>query len=399
LIFGEVVYTGFVTITAIIYWLIPRNLRVLCIAIFGMIFYGYYAGWWVLLLMLLCGMSWLVLFRTKEDTLAINQGVGLSQKPLLSPASFIILLSLFTLSFFKYGNFISELFMGQKSKGLAAPLAISFFIFEFIHIAAEKLKGNLSNVSISEYFAFIFFFPTMIAGPIKRFDQFSMSLQKAEFKYINLVEGVFRIIIGVVKKVLIADNINTLIQEIGTPEKTQNLLLLNAAVILYGIRIYLDFSGYSDIAIGSAKLFGLNVPENFNFPYSQTNINEFWRHWHISLYNWLVDYVYIPLGGSRVVFPRLLLNIIITMFISGVWHGAAWNFIAWGIWHGILLCVHKVYSDIFKPLISLKFTQSLVYSILSYILTMTFIFLGWSLFMWKIPDVIQYYSLMWKSVT
>jgi len=114
--------------------------------------------------------------------------------------------------------------------------------------------------------------------------------------------------------------------------------------LAYGVKIYFDFSAYSDIAIGSARLFGMKVPENFDWPYARTNIAEFWKHWHISLYRWLVDYVFIPLGGSRCKPPRVLVNLLLTMFLSGLWHGAGLNFIVWGIWHGILLMVHRTWS-------------------------------------------------------
>ena len=233
----------------------------------------------------------------------------------------------------------------------------------------------------------------MIAGPIKRYGQFTEKLQTAEINSSNLLEGLFRILLGLFKKIVLADNLNTLIQEAGTPEKSHNVLLLTGAVIMYGFRIYWDFSGYSDIAIGSARLFGIKVPENFLHPYRQTNISSFWRHWHISLYTWLIDYVFIPLGGSRVPFLRVLLNIMIVMLVSGIWHGAAWNFVLWGVWHGILLVTHRIYTDKIKPGLNTRFVNSAAAKSLSYVLTMTAVWFGWLLFMWPLRDVSQYLKL------
>ena len=398
MIFGEIFYAGFLSITLIIYWLVPANLRISIIAISGMIFYGYYAGIWLVLLAFITGCSWLFLFhlfpiQTEKVTFI---------EPKAAPQRFwflaIILLFVFILGYFKYGNFIQGIFTNQPKEITVVPLAISFFTFEFIHLAAERAKAKLNYISYSAYFAFIFFFPTMIAGPIKRYNQFDSQLHESKLTATDFLEGLFRILIGMVKKIVIADNLNTLIQEIGSPEKTNNLFLLSGTVFIYGFRIYLDFSGYSDIAVGSARLFGIRVPENFNYPYLRTNITEFWRHWHISLYTWLVDYVYIPLGGSRVAVSRNLLNILITMFVSGLWHGAAWNFILWGVWHGILLVIHKLFVDRIKPLIKNDITQSYFYLGCSYILTMSAVWFGWSLFMWKIPEVIHYYNLLWKAI-
>jgi alginate O-acetyltransferase complex protein AlgI len=238
----------------------------------------------------------------------------------------------------------------------------------------------------------------MIAGPIKRYENFSENITEKTINSNDILEGLFRIILGFVKKIVIADNMNTLIEEIGNPSKTQNVILLSGAVFLYGFRIYFDFSGYSDIAIGSSRLFGIIVPENFHFPYLRKNITDFWRHWHISLYSWLVDYVYIPLGGSRVQFLSILLNILITMLISGIWHGAAWNFVLWGIWHGTLLVIHKVYVDKVKPFIKQDVLNSKLYAGCSYFLTMASVWFGWSMFMWSINDLLIYWNAIIRQI-
>jgi len=420
MIFGEIFYATFLILSLFIYWTVDSKLRVAVIAASGVAFYAYYANYWVLLLVGITLVSWATLLWSPLQV-AVGNGTAASSAPLQNnchsnalaiafhektQSDFSQRLALATipificiLGYFKYGGFIRSIFTGGEVQPVIVPLAISFFTFEFIHVAYEKYKGNLEKVSLLDYFSFIFFFPTMIAGPIKRYGQFSQQLEAATLTAKDFLEGLFRIILGLAKKVVIADNLNTYIQEIGSPEKTQNPVLLSGAIFLYGFRIYMDFSGYSDIAIGSARLFGIKVPENFNYPYLQTNITAFWRHWHISLYTWLVDYVYIPLGGSRAGFSRALLNVLITMVISGIWHGAAWNFILWGLWHGILLVIHKIYTDSVKPNIKPDVLQGKYYQLLSYLLTMAAVWFGWCLFMWPLADVSRYLQLLVRAVT
>jgi alginate O-acetyltransferase complex protein AlgI len=150
--------------------------------------------------------------------------------------------------------------------------------------------------------------------------------------------------------------------------------------LAYSLKIYTDFSGYSDIAIGSARLFGIVVPENFNWPYLRRNIAEFWRHWHISLSSWITDYVYISLGGSRVKFPRLLLNLLLAMGVSGIWHGAEWHFLVWGLYHGAMLVIHRVFKDKVAPrlpwLEQLRWVTTPLFTLLTFVL----VTLGWGLF-------------------
>jgi alginate O-acetyltransferase complex protein AlgI len=146
-------------------------------------------------------------------------------------------------------------------------------------------------------------------------------------------------------------------------------------LLAYGFKIYLDFSAYSDIAIRSARLFGIKVPENFDWPYLRTNISEFWQHWHMSLYKWLVDYVFIPLGGSRTAQPRVYLNVLITMLVSGLWHGAALNFVVWGLWHGMLLMIYRAWSRW-----RTKANDSLFGKVAAWALTFTMVNLGWAFF-------------------
>jgi len=251
---------------------------------------------------------------------------------------------------FKYWNFLANLFVGPGNsftwKNAFLPLGISFFTFEFIHYAMDRRQGKTEQGTFFEYLAFILFFPTMVAGPIKRFQDFLPKLRKPSLDAAtDWRVGITRILCGLVKKFAIADFLTSVTVHLnkGDVEAAPKWLLL-LWLFAYGLKIYFDFSAYSDIAIGSARLFGLVVPENFDWPYFRRNIAEFWKHWHISLYRWLVDYLFIPMGGSRVAVPLIYRNILLTMLLSGLWHGAGLNFLAWGLWHGILLVIHRFWS-------------------------------------------------------
>ena len=398
MIFGEIFYAVFLLLTLLLFYTVPRRFKMAVIAVSGVLFYAYYAGTYVVLLLLLTLLSWAVMFARPAPDLPDDSSVAVASRQVRVIGVAAVVIFVLVLSYFKYGAFLSGIFAPGLLPAVAAPLAISFFTFEFIHVAAEYLKGNIRRAPLTEYFAFIFFFPTMIAGPIKRYDQFDDQFDDVRLSPNDVVEGLFRIAIGLFKKAVIADNLNTLITEIGSPEKTGNVVLLTFAILLYGFRIYLDFSGYSDIAIGSARLFSIRVPENFLHPYRQANISAFWRNWHVSLYNWLIDYVFIPLGGSRVVFGRVLLNIMAVMLVSGIWHGAAWNFILWGAWHGVLLVIHKVYTDKVMPHLNAKLVASRGALALSYLATMSAVWFGWMLFMWPLSSVGRYLHLVWQKL-
>ena len=269
------------------------------------------------------------------------------------PGSWICLLGVFQtilfLSVFKYRNFLSGLLWHDPSqnplfwKNAFLPLGISFFTFEFLHYAWDRYRGKTEAGSLGEYMAFILFFPTMVAGPIKRYQDFLPKLRSVtSIDLLDWQRGTTRILAGLAKKFAIADLLTAYTNHLNMADiAVAHRAVLPLWLFAYGLKIYTDFSAYSDIAIGSARLFGIRVPENFDWPYLQTNITDFWRHWHISLSSWLLDYVYIPLGGSRVAMPRIYLNLLITMGISGLWHGAGFNFILWGLLHGLMLAVHR----------------------------------------------------------
>ncbi|MEP6506590.1 MAG: MBOAT family O-acyltransferase [Gemmatimonadales bacterium] len=255
------------------------------------------------------------------------------------------------LGVFKYWNFSTGLLtmpLGRNPfrwETAFLPLGISFFTFEFIHYAADRYKGTAEQGTRGEYFAFILFFPTMVAGPIKRFQDFVPQLRNPSTDWtLDWNRGITRILTGLVKKLAVADVLGSFTVHLNRSDIAQaDRLTLLLWIIAYGWKAYFDFSAYSDIAIGSARLLGIRIPENFDWPFFRSNISEFWRHWHISLYKWLVDYVFIPLGGSRRSLALVCGNILLTMVVSGLWHGAAAHFVVFGAWHGVMLSIHRVW--------------------------------------------------------
>jgi alginate O-acetyltransferase complex protein AlgI len=302
---------------------------------------------------------------------------------------FGILQAIGLLFVFKYWNFFAGLVFHISPahvvfwKGAFLPLGISFFTFEFIHYAADRYKGTAPAGRFTEYLTFILFFPTMVAGPIKRYQDFQPKLWHPSTEWpLDWNRGGTRILSGLVKKFAIADLLSAVTVNLNHDAiAVADRRLLPLWLLAYGIKIYIDFSAYSDIAIGSARLFGIRVPENFDWPYLRTNVAEFWGHWHMSLYRWLIDYIFIPLGGSRVAPGRVYINILITMLISGLWHGAGLNFVAWGLWHGVLLAAHRLWRTV-RPASENPSRLALG---LSWALTFVLVNLGWAFFCMDLP--------------
>ncbi|MGY8804195.1 MAG: MBOAT family O-acyltransferase [bacterium] len=264
-----------------------------------------------------------------------------------------------------------------------APLAISFFTFEFVHYLYEVRKHGREPIRNPLHFTlFAIFFPTLASGPIKRYADFVPQLEQLENPSVARAwGGAQRVVLGLFKKICIADLTVEIIQVLDrTPTHTPQLVATLA--VLQGFRIYFDFAGYSDMAIGLAEMFGLKVPENFDRPYQSTSLQDFWRRWHMSLSSWIRDYVYIPLGGNQ---GQRHLHILTAMALCGLWHGAAWNFVAWGAYHGLGLGLESMVRTrapgLFGDSRGLRFARWFVcYSFVSY---------GWLLFFYPMSTVIQ----------
>ncbi len=305
-----------------------------------------------------------------------------------------IAINLLTLAFFKYTYFLHDLVATAGTKfgmhipviswKIILPLGISFFVFEFIHYVVDVYRGEKPIKSFWDFALFASFFPTQIAGPIKRYQDFVPQLLPGGQKKINLPlieESAHLIILGLVKKILFADNLGIVVHSAFEHPELLSSLDLWFAVYAFAFQIYFDFSGYTDIARGSALLLGFKVPINFNLPYWSSSISDFWKRWHISLSSWLRDYLYIPLGGNKGSRLSTYRNLMITMILGGIWHGAALHFAIWGFYQGILLVLHKefkIWSDKIAWLYRVKQTQA--FNFLSIVLTFHAVCLGWVFF-------------------
>jgi len=335
-------YFLFLIPAAILFRVVSLQLRPWVIVLFGSLFFVFFAygmaGFW--------GAACLLIFLWESL-------VSRLYRPASHWCMVGIVQSVVLLGIFKYWNFFTGLLFRHAAnpwrwQGAFLPLGISFFTFEFYHYAWDRRAGRTESGTLGEYMAFILFFPTMVAGPIKRYQDFLPKLRQELAQWSGDWErGITRILTGLAKKFAVADLLTAWTDHLNARDiALADRRVLVLWILAYGIKIYADFSGYSDIAIGSARLFGIKVPENFDWPYGRRNIQRFWQCWHISLTRWLMDYVYIPLGGSRVSTPRIYANIIAVMLISGLWHGAGLNFIVWGLWHGLLLAGHRFWRQL-----------------------------------------------------
>lgn len=268
-----------------------------------------------------------------------------------------------------------------------APLGISFFSFECIAYLVDIYRGAPATHSLLKFFSYKLFFPKLISGPITRFHPFAAQVQTLQFPASSqVIEGLWLIACGAVKKLLLADHLGTVVNLIfGNVERAGSGDLW-LATIAYGLQLYLDFSGYVDVARGGAMLLGFELPQNFDFPYFATNIADFWRRWHITLGDWLRNYLYFPLGGSRQGLVRTCGNLMIVMLIAGIWHGAAWGFILWGALHGLALVIHRLtaaLSDRVPPL--QQWWQNPMGIFLAWLLTQTMVFTTWIFF--RLPNL------------
>ena len=298
---------------------------------------------------------------------------------------FSIFSNLTFLGFFKYFNFTFEnfysflLFFNIDNSFLfnipkiALPIGISFYTFQTMSYTIDVYRGNVSaNRNFINFATYVTMFPQLVAGPIVRYIDIEDQLKNNNIILSNFSNGVQRFIIGLGKKMLIANSCAYVADTVFS-ESVSNLSMMHAwlGVIAYSFQIYFDFSGYSDMAIGLGKIFGFNLKENFNYPYISKSIKEFWRRWHISLSSWFRDYLYISLGGNRNGKARTYINLIIVFFITGLWHGASWNFVVWGLYHGFFIILEKVGFD--------KLLNRL-WSPIQHIYTLLIVVVGWVFF-------------------
>lgn len=348
MLFNSIEFLFFLPIVFLLYWFVFKNhpWQNLLIVVASYVFYGWW-DWRFLFLIALTSfcsyMSGVLLEKQADDR---------RKQKVISAANIVLNLSI--LGLFKYFNFFVEslnalflsmgLHLDWVTLNIVLPVGISFYTFQALSYTIDVYQGKLKAThDIVAFFAYISFFPQLVAGPIERATRLLPQFHKPRtFDYDKAVDGCRQMLWGFFKKMVVADNCGTVVSQIWNHYDTAPGLLLLFGAILFTIQIYCDFSGYSDIAIGSARLFGFDLMKNFDFPHFSRSIPEFWRRWHISLTTWFRDYVYFPLGGSRCGRWTAVRNVFIVWGVSGLWHGANWTYVCWGLYHGLLLAIYNV---------------------------------------------------------
>lgn len=328
----------FLPIVILIYYYSNCFFKNITILFFSLLFYAWGEGTYVLLMLtsILFNYSFGITLDRINNERFKNQILV-----------FALIFNLTLLFYFKYIHFFIETFqipLDQDTDTIHLPLGISFFTFQSIsyivdvyrkEVAAQK---NLINLGL-----YISLFPQLIAGPIVRYSDINYQLDTRKHSVDKFADGIYRFSLGLFKKVIIANPLGFVADQVFMQEGIETSILTNwIGILCYSFQIYYDFSGYSDMAIGLGKIFGFKFEENFDHPYTAKSIQEFWRKWHISLSTWFRDYLYIPLGGNRVGKYRLYINLFIVFFLTGLWHGASWNFIVWGMLHGVFMALERI---------------------------------------------------------
>ena len=376
----------FLPLTLVCYYL-ARGVRarnaVLCL--FSLVFYAWGEPVYVLLMLASIGLNYLFgLLLGKWETPGRRKAVMIAA----------LVFNLGAIALFKYGNFILEnlgLLLGSALPrfNFSLPLGISFYTFQILSYVLDVYNRKTPvQKSLLRLATYIVLFPQLVAGPIVRYDQVQAELQERRETLADFVAGAQRFALGLGKKVILANAMGAIADPIFdaavVPAGTAWL-----AAIAYALQIYFDFSGYSDMAIGMGRFFGFHFSENFRYPYMAESITDFWRRWHISLSTWFRDYVYFPLGGSRRGTARNILNLLVVWMLTGLWHGASWNFVLWGVYYGILLMLEKYVLDgVLKK----------VPGILRRMITLLLVLLGWVIFrLESVPAILSFMGSLFTA--
>ena len=354
----------------LLYFTLPFKYKNYILLVFSLIFYAWGEPIYILLMIFSSIVDFINgknIEKYKDDN---------KKKKIYLIISIIINISL--LGFFKYADFFIKvinniLYLDIPLLKLGLPIGISFFTFQTMSYSIDVYRGDVkAEKDFLTFMTYVCMFPQLIAGPIVRYETVSNELHKRDINFKKFADGFTRFLRWLFKKVLIANNIGLLFTLITSSEVNDISIMTGVlAIVSYAFQIYFDFSGYSDMAIGMGNMCGFTFLENFNYPYISKSITEFWRRWHISLSSWFKDYVYIPLGGSRVNILKNIRNILIVWILTGFWHGASWNFIFWGLYYGILLLLEKFVLK--------KYIDKLP-DFVKHIYTIVLVFIGWMIF-------------------
>lgn len=398
MLFNSITFLLFLLIVFLLYWYaFNNNLKTqnFFILVCSYIFYGWWDWRFLLLIVFTSFCSWLsgLLIQNRRLT---DQSIDMAESRMYCKwvVGINIVLNLIILGFFKYYNFFVDnlvdafaevgINLQVSTLKIILPVGISFYTFQALSYSIDVYRKQIAPTrDVISFFAYISFFPQLVAGPIERATHLLPQFYYPRtFNYANAVDGLRQILWGFFKKVVVADNCAILVNSIFENQEIANGSTLLLGAILFTFQIYGDFSGYSDIALGTARLFGFDLMRNFNVPYFSRDIAEFWRRWHISLNTWFRDYIYIPLGGSRGGKLKTARNTLIIFIVSGFWHGANWTYIIWGVYHGllflplILLGKNRKYTGAISPnRILPSFTE-----FRQMIVTFVIVMIGWIIF-------------------
>lgn len=373
----------FLPLFLLIYFIVPKRFKNFILLIFSLIFYAWGEPIYIILMVfssLVDYTNGLLINKFKDNKVKSKIFMILS-----------IVINISLLSVFKYSGFlvstINDIFhLSLSSPNLPLPIGISFYTFQTMSYSIDVYRGNIKyEKNFINFFVYVSMFPQLIAGPIVRYEDISSMIEKRTVTLNSYSDGFVRFLKGLFKKVLLANNMGLLWNNIISNDfSTISVLTSWLGIIAFAFQIYFDFSGYSDMAIGIGKMLGFDYPENFNYPYISKSITEFWRRWHMSLSTWFRDYVYIPLGGNRVSKIKHLRNILIVWMLTGLWHGASVNFVLWGLYFALLLILEKfVYGEFLEK----------APSILKHIYFIFTILIGWVVFAFTDISLIKDYIL------
>ena len=357
----------FLPVVLIVYFIVPKQLKNAWIMLSSFFFYGWGEPKFLIIMIASIAQGYVfgLLIEKFRDRKNLSR--------LFMILSCVVGLGL--LAYFKYVDFFISSFnqisgLALPLVGIALPIGISFFTFQIVSYDIDVYRGDVAAQKNPIYLAaYISMFSQLIAGPIVRYSDIAAQLQTRTHSIERFSLGIRRVMIGLSKKMLVANILGELVSDFKASDD-KSVLYFWLYAVAYTLHIYFDFSGYSDMAIGLGRIMGFDFVENFNYPYIAASITDFWRRWHISLSTWFRDYVYIPLGGNRVKKARWIFNIFVVWFLTGLWHGAAWNFAVWGLLYAVLL--------MFEKLIGLKFLKKT--KVISHVYTMLFVILGFVIF-------------------
>ncbi|MDB4937590.1 MAG: putative poly(beta-D-mannuronate) O-acetylase [Labilithrix sp.] len=351
-------------------WLLPSRATQTVLLVASVVFYLSW-GWKLAIL-----LAALTLFTYGAGHLLRTRKTG--RKGILA-GSIVVILG--TLAVFKYAAFFASFVPGLHVTQLPLPLGISFYVFEMISYVVDVYRGDAGARSLPEFALYVSYFPHLIAGPIVRASELLPQLrEEKDFDSGRVSEGMFVMLTGFVKKMVIADNLAVYADAVFKKPDAYNSIELAVGVLAYTGQIFCDFSGYTDIARGGSQMLGFDLPENFDYPYLSKSITEFWRRWHMTLSRWLRDYLYIPLGGNRGGELATYRNLFLTMTLGGLWHGARITFVIWGAYHGVLLALHKLFSGATRTPGWKAAREHVAYKAVAMLGTLVLVMIGWVFF-------------------